>query len=138
MAGVLAGLGRVAGDWRAASTIPAEVDAEPHVRKTDEAVINEVIRGELSSTALESELKDFARAVHIRRQVIETKERMSGNPASLKQVPYKDLDYSLVRCFFFFFFFSFPSLLFGRFMGRAARTLLATFPSPWVLLVPCW
>ncbi len=88
-----------------APTIPHQADEKPSIRKTDEQVINEVIQGELSSTALESELKDFVRAVSIRRQVIERKEKMVGSAAasSLKQVPWKELDYSLVRAFSNFF-----------------------------------
>lgn len=69
-------------------------------RKSDEQVIEEVLKGDLSPSLLENELKDFARAVSIRRAVIERKEKLAGNltqGSSLKQVPWKDLDYSLVR-----------------------------------------
>ena len=48
----------------ATPTIPLmEQDDQPAIRKTDEQVIKEVIDGELSSTSLERELKDFTRAV---------------------------------------------------------------------------
>lgn len=48
-----------------APTIPLHEDHDslPWIRKTDEQIVQEVLRGELSSTALEKELKDFKRAV---------------------------------------------------------------------------
>ena len=55
--------------------------------------------GLLSSTALEAELKDFTRAVSIRRSVTEQREMeyKGYGGGSLKNVPFRGLDYSLVH-----------------------------------------
>lgn len=80
-------------------TLPTVEEEEPAINKTDKQIVEEVLRGELSATALERELKDYKRAVKIRRSVIEQIEKDNDNvqASSLVHVPWKEIDYNLVH-----------------------------------------
>ena len=77
--------------------IPVPEDEE--VRKkplTDEQIIDKIEKGVWKIFDLEKHLKDYKKAVKIRRMLFEKQQAPNGKKIDIKNLPWQDIDYSKI------------------------------------------